>query len=69
MAFSKMSTYCNKSTSTAGPKWIWVFPEIVVRQNGWFIREKPIKMDDLGVPRFLETPIFFWGEKWKRPSF
>ena len=33
-----------------------MFPKIGVPQNGWFIREKPIKMDDLGVPLFLETP-------------
>ena len=37
--------------------YIWEFPKIGVPQNRWFIMENSIKMDDLGVPLFPETPI------------
>ena len=46
-----------EGASPLSPWSIWVFPKIAVPQNGWFVMEHPIKMDDLGVPLFLETPI------------
>ena len=36
---------------------IWVFPKIMVPQNGWFIRENPMNKWMIWVPLFLETPI------------
>ena len=45
----------------------WVFPKIRVPQNEWFIRENPIKMDDLKVPLFVETPTC--GYSWESTFF
>ena len=33
-----------------------MFPKIVVPQNGWFLMENPIEMDDLGYPYFWKHP-------------
>ncbi len=36
----------------------WVFPKIVIPQNGWFVEKTLFKWMICGVPLFLETPKF-----------
>ena len=52
----KQTTANNTNNTSSNKNNKWVFPKIGVPQDGWLKMENSIKMDDLGVPLFSETP-------------
>ena len=63
----KQSIFTELHQCLVGRRWVkWVNKRMActqkektfkgIPQNGWFKRDNPIKMDDLGIPTFMETP-------------
>ena len=54
--FKELRIQLDQKPSPKGKQQIWMFPKIGVPQNGWFIMENLMKMDDLwGTPIFGNT--------------
>ena len=67
---SKSRRSDRKKIIVEDPIWliIWVFPKIKVPQNGWFMMENLIKMDDWGYHYFWKPILVKWGWNHQLPN-